>query len=486
MKKILLGICAIGLLASCDPSKDSVSTPDAIAESQLAAGFKYTQLAMNEDGSYVESATGNYFTFTSPRVVTIYRLNASGGEVILSKGSSSGMFTLKPTRGSDPNQTFYVRSREFNGQDVTISNNVTVEVPGELSLEMKIACSDGGSKVWKWDGTVFEDGAVWGNIGYTPGEDWTSGKWWGCPPEDLTGQLQHSNTGVATGEESSNAYMVFSEEGTITTFDGAGNQIRKGAFEIKDYDNGNKISVNDVPWKLGTLHTDAATILFPFKINGGGTTPTDFDIVKLTADKLQLVYADAGTGSWSEATYWCFKSNTDVGGMLAGYDEAGKDWTWDPSVTGAVWGNMGYCGGAGADVGTFGNGQWWGVTTSDEFNGQLQHTDTGTNIGDGDLDAYMNFAEGQVICYDASGKQIRKGAYELVPVTDNEWKVADMKTDAGSILWPFEINSGGNKPTIFEVVYMTGSQFTLVYPDGGDFGSNGGWGEASFWHFKAK
>jgi len=169
MKKILLGICAIGLLASCDPSKDSVSTPDAIAESQLAAGFKYTQLAMNEDGSYVESATGNYFTFTSPRVVTIYRLNASGGEVILSKGSSSGMFTLKPTRGSDPNQTFYVRSREFNGQDVTISNNVTVEVPGELSLEMKIACSDGGSKVWKWDGTVFEDGAVGGNSGYTPG-----------------------------------------------------------------------------------------------------------------------------------------------------------------------------------------------------------------------------------------------------------------------------------------------------------------------------
>lgn len=486
MKKLLLGICALGLFASCDPSKDSVGTPSPIAESQLSSDFKYTQLAMNEDGTYSESATGNFFKFSSSRVVTIYRLNASGGEVILSKGTSAGMFILKPTRGSDPNQTFYVRSREFDGSDVIVSRDVTVDVPGELPLEMKIACSDNGSKIWKWDGTVFDDGAVWGNIGYTPGEDWTSGKWWGCPPEDLTGQLQHSDTGVATGEESSNAYMVFSEEGTITTYDGAGNQIRKGAFEIKDYDNGNRIVVNDVAWKLGTLHTDAGTILFPFKINGGGTKPTDFDIVTLTVDKLQLVYADAGTGSWSEATYWCFKSNTDVGGMLAGYDEAGKDWTWDPSVTGAVWGNMGYCGGAGADVGTFGNGQWWGVTTSDEFNGQLQHTDTGTNIGDGDLDAYMNFAEGQVICYDASGKQIRKGAYELVPVTDNEWKVADMKTDAGSILWPFEINSGGNKPTIFEVVYMTGSQFTLVYPDGGDFGSNGGWGEASFWHFKAK
>jgi hypothetical protein len=27
---------------------------------------------------------------------------------------------------------------------------------------------------------------------------------------------------------------------------------------------------------------------------------------------------------------------------------------------------------------------------------------------------------------------------------------------------------------------------TLVYPDGGDFGSLGSWGEATFWQFKAK
>lgn len=489
MKKILLGICALGLFASCDPSKDSVGVPAPISESELAAGFTYTQT--DEAGS--PSSTGNFFEYTAPRVVTIYRLNNSGGQIILAKGSSAGSFILKPTRGSDPNQTFYVQSREFDGSVVTVPYNVTVEVPGELPLEMKIACSDGGTKTWTWDAGCVTSGdfagkVVWGNLGYTPGEDWNTGVWWGCLAEDLTGQLQHSNTGVATGEEDSRAYMVFSEEGTITTYDAGGNQIRKGAFEIKDYNNGEKIAVNDVAWKVGTLHTDPGTILFPFKINGGGATPTDFDIVKLTADQLQLVYADAGTGSWSEATYWGFKSTSDLAGMLAGYDEAGKDWTWDGSVheSGAVWGNMGYCGGSGADVGTFGNGYWWGVTTSDEFNGQLQHTDTGTNIGDGDLDATMNFAEGQVTCYDASGKQIRKGAYEIVPVSDNEWKVADLKTDAGSILWPFEINSGGNKPTIFELVYMTGSQFTLVYPDGGDFGSNGGWGEATYWHFKAK
>jgi hypothetical protein len=483
MKKILLGICALGLLASCDPSKDSVGVPAPITESELASGFTYTQ--MDEYGS--PSSTGNFFEFTAPRVVTIYRLNNSGGEVILSKGSSAGTFILKPTRGSDPSQTFYVRSREFNGSEVTISHNVTVDVPGELSLEMKIACSDSGTKTWTWDGSVHASGAVWGNIGYTPGEDWTSGYWWGCPAEELVGQLQHSNTGVATGEEDSRAFMVFSEEGSITTYDAGGNQIRKGAFEIKDYDNGNKTTVNDVPWKVGTLHTDAATILFPFKINGGGTTPTDFDIVKLTADQLQLVYADAGTASWSEATYWCFKSDTDLAGMLGGYDEAGKSWTWDTSITGAVWGNMGYSGGDGAAIGIDGGGaQWWGVTTSDEFNGQLQHTDTGTNIGDGDLDAYMTFAEGQITSYDASGKKIRGGAYTIDTSVASEWKVANLNTDAGSILWPFEINSGGGKPTTFEVVYLTGNKLTLVYPDGGDFGGLGGWGEASFWHFKAK
>ena len=490
MKKILLGICALGLFASCDPSKDSVGVPTPISESELASGFTYTQT--DEAGS--PSATGNFFQYTAPRVVTIYRLNSSGGQIILAKGSSAGSFILKPTRGSDPSQTFYVESREFDGSVVTAAYNVTVEVPGDLTTEMKIACSDNGTKKWTWDGSVHASGAVWGNIGYTPGEDWTSGYWWGCPAEELTGQLQHSDTGVATGEEDSRAYMIFSEEGTITTYDAGGNQIRKGAFEIQDYNNGEKIVVNDVPWKVGTLHTDAGTILWPFEINwkdkGHTPTPTDFDIVKLTADKLQLTYAAPGTGSWTEATYWCFKSNTDVGGMLAGYDEAGKDWTWDPSVTGAVWGNMGYCGGAGADVGISGNGQWWGVTSTEEFNGQLQHTDTGTNIGDGDLDAYMTFAEGQITSYDATGKQIRKGSFELSPIENNEWKVAELKTDAGSILWPFQINWKDNGypacPTIFEVVYLTGDKLTLVYPDGGDFGSNGGWGEASFWHFKAK
>ena len=170
---------------------------------------------------------------------------------------------------------------------------------------------------------------------------------------------------------------------------------------------------------------------------------------------------------------------------LASNDYGSKTWKWDPSITGAVWGNMGYCGGAGSDVGTAGNGQWWGVTSTDEFNGQLQHTEDGTNHGDGDIDAYMTFGtDGILNAYDAAGNQIRNGKYELVPVSGNDWKIADLNTTA--ILWPYEINSNGNIPGTYEVVYLTSDKMTLVYPDGGDFGALGGWGEASFWHFKAK
>ena len=51
---------------------------------------------------------------------------------------------------------------------------------------------------------------------------------------------------------------------------------------------------------------------------------------------------------------------------LASNDYGKKTWKWDTSVTGVVWGNMGYCGGAGVDVGLAGNGQWWGVVAESE------------------------------------------------------------------------------------------------------------------------
>ena len=85
-----------------------------------------------------------------------------------------------------------------------------------------------------------------------------------------------------------------------------------------------------------------------------------------------------------------------------------------------------------------------------------------------------------------NGTVINTGTFEFDTSVASEWKVANLNTTAGTILWPFEINSKGRMPTTFEVVYLTADKMCLVYPDNGDFGSLGNWGEASFWHFKAK
>ncbi len=486
MKKILLGIFALGLLASCDPAKDDVSAPAMISQSELENGFTYKQGYLDESGQFVESSTGSYFTYSCPRVVTIFRKNASGGEVVLAKGASAGSFVFKASRGSDPNQTFYVRAQGFDGQSVTASYDVTLEVPGDLTPEMKLACSDAGTKIWKWDTSIREDGGSWGNLGYTPGEDWTASIWFSCPPADLTGQLQHSDTHVATGEENPNAYMVFSEEGTITTFDGSGNQIRKGSFTIDGYNGGAKTEVNGVAWKVADLITDAGTILFPFKINGGGTKPTKFDIVKLTADKLQLVYADAGTGGWSEATWWAFTSTSDAEGLLTNYSNT-KQWMWDTTMRedGGSWGNFGYMPGEGSNW----QSSIWFSCPPAELVGQLQHSDTHAATGEEDPYAYMifDFDDATVTSYKADGTQIRKGAFEIDNWNQGNrnmsgevaWNLGTLKTDAGSILFPFHINSGGFKPTEFEILNLDGDHLQLVYAAPG----TGSWSEATWWAF---
>lgn len=465
------------LLTACDPAEDSYSNnAKDVAQGDLAGIVTFTQA--DENGN--AQADGNYFTFTtSPAtVVDIYTFRADGSENLLSHGVASGSFKYAPSRGSDPSQTLYVRAMNSDGSKVEATKQVTVFVPGELEPEVKLlASNDYGSKTWKWDPSI--TGAVWGNMGYQPGDGASvgiegNGQWWGVTStEEFNGQLQHTEDGTNHGDGDLDAYMVISEDGLVTSYDAKGNKIREGVFKVENYDPAGE-------WKVGDLKTNA--ILWPYEINSGGNIPGTYEIVYLTSDKMTLVYPDGGSqGGWGEASFWHFCSNSDISGMVAGYD-AGKSWTWDPSVTGAVWGNMGYQPGDGASVGTSGNGQWWGVTSTEEFNGQLQHTEDGTNHGDGDLDAYMTFGtDGLITSYSATGSVVRSGTYEFEPVSGSDWKIADLKTNA--ILWPYEINSGGNIPGTYEVVYLTGSKMTLVYPDGG---SQGGWGEASFWHFKAK
>jgi hypothetical protein len=508
MKKRNIGwVVALGLLTACDPSKDNIDMPTSdLSEQELSDGFSLKQY---EEDYVTESPTGNYFEFfTSPaRVVSIYQVSDDGSENVLVSGVPNGRFKIVPKRGNPESQTFYVKTQNFDGSTVTMSKNVSVYVPTELTSEMRLLASDAyGYKVWKWDTEFREDGAVWGNFPYTAvtADEFLGGSvWWGATPEDLTGQLEHSDTGVATGEESASAYMEFYDTGEIITYDQGGNQIRKGKYSVSGYDGSRHACSNGEQdeWSLGTFTATAGSILFPFKINGGGTTPTDFEIMQLDANHLKLIYADAGTAAWGESTWWAFKSNSDPEAALT--DFGTKAWTWDTEAYGnRVWGNVGYSNGVGDNFVNNGEGIWWGCSAEDLV-GQLEaHSDTGVATGEEDSNAYMTFdwKTGTVKSYDASGKEIRSGKYEItnwdakgertqaaINGEQAEWAYGTLHTDAGSILFPFQINwktdhDGVDKPTDFEIMQLDADHLKLIYvsPD------TPSWTEATWWAFKAK
>ena len=519
-KQILFMVAALGLLTACDPSKDSIGMPgdSGLTSDQLTSGFTVKQYS---DETYTtEAADGNYFTFTtSPsRVVTVYQLDDEGTRNVLVSGVANGKFKIVPKRGNPSQQTFFIETKDFNGNTITGEKTVNVFVPSELSADMRLLASDSyGSKTWYWDTEWREDGRVWGNMGYAAagGDSWIAngdGIWWGATPEELTGQMQHTETGVATGEESSAARMVIYDDGNIACFDAGGNQIRKGKTTGVEGWTGNRDKASadgsQANWSYGTLVTTEGAILFPFQINNHSDDnpdktlyPTRFEVMQLDANHLKLVYPRIGTGSWTEATWWAFKSNSDPEGALT--DFGTKAWTWDTEwrEDGRVWGNMGYAAAGGDSWIANGDGIWWGATP-EELVGQMQHSDTGKATGEESSDAYMTFdwKTGKVTSYDGAGNAIRSGNFEIQnwsetrsqPSADGSqanWAYGTLYTDAGSILFPFQINSHSDDnpdktttPTSFEIMQLDADHMKLVYPRIG----TGSWTEATWWAFKKK
>lgn len=481
-KSILLFAMGLVVLTACDPEKESKDLElNIVSESALDGCLKIVQT----DASGNPAADGNYFTYTtSPATeVAFYNIAASGDENVLAHGSS-GSFVVMPKRGSDPNQTIYVRVVNTDGSISKITKTFNVFVKQDLDPEIRLLASDAyGKKVWKWDTSI--TGAFWGNMGYSGGDgsaigiDGGGAQWWGmASDEDFPQQLQHSHDGAYHGE-GLKAWMEFDEDGMVKCYNENGELYLSDSYAVENYDPNGQ-------WRKGLLKTKA--ILWPYEINSGGNVPGEYEIVYLTADKMTLVYPDGGEygglGNWGEATFWHFYSDSDIEGMAVGYGKtASKDWTWDYDGTNPVWGNMGYLPGTGQSVGTERNGQWWGCITEEDFAGQTQHSG-GSLHGDESPNAYFTLdAEGNISRYAGDGSLLNKGSYSFDVVSGDEWKVATLNTSAGTILWPFEINSDGNMPTWFDVVYLTADKMCLVYPDGG---SQGSWGEATFWHFKAK
>jgi hypothetical protein len=92
--------------------------------------------------------------------------------------------------------------------------------------------------------------------------------------------------------------------------------------------------------------------------------------------------------------------------------------------------------------------------------------------------------DGNVNCYNADGSKIRGGSYELDMYSDGRnagWELGKLKTQ--NILWPFSINEGGKVAPEFDVMYMDGTNMTLVYTKNSAPGS---WDEITFWLFGPK
>lgn len=160
------------------------------------------------------------------------------------------------------------------------------------------------SRKWSWANDGSE---VWGNAGNSGnGTGFTGtvvdGKWWGVvDAADLAGQKEHAG-GSLYGDESNDAYMIFGE-GQVTSYAADGSKIRGGNYELNIYPNGRNGN-----WELGKLTTSEPALLFPWSINENGKAVTEFDVMYMDGDYMNLVYTKGnGAGSWGEITYWRFK-----------------------------------------------------------------------------------------------------------------------------------------------------------------------------------
>ena len=473
------------MLTACDPIKDSKDLDyTSLTSSNLLEGAEFSQYA--DAACTTPQADGNYIKYNIPKAsgIYIYYLKNDGSEFKLSSGPAGGVFNFVPARGSDPNQTVYFKFVNAKGEETIATKEFTVQVAAELKEEIKYLASNAyGKKTWTWNvGNTNSGGHVWGNFGADGswrGESLSDFVWWGVDDAaELLDQLGHSVTGEATGEENNDATMVFTEDGLVKCYDASGKEIRSGSYEVKDWTG----ELNG--FKYGTLHTSEGATLFPFEINAGGRYVTDYWIFTLTTDNLVLVYPDNGAFSgWSEGTYWNFKSDSDVSGMMTDYGE--KTWTWNTGNTttsGHVWGNFGADGNwRGENLSDF---VWWGVDDAADLTGQLGHSVTGEATGEEDNDATMVlYEDGTVKCYNGTGSEIRSGSYEIDLSTADVWKLGTFKTTEAATLFPFEINAGGRYVTDFQIWKITDSEMVLTYPDNGAFS---GWSEGTYWSFKKK
>lgn len=466
---------AVGMaFAACEPTLIDGPEPFGKVESTvLANGITYQQFA--DEACTQPDEAGNFVKFNSAAGIVQVFVESTGAHIFTGAG---GVVKIPVKRGQEPSTNLIFRIANADGTFTDAVKTFACTPPTELSPEMLILASDNGQKVWKW-----APAAVYGNAGHTgaganfnaPGV--VDGIWWGCESADaLMDQLAHSG-GTAYGDEANGAYMVFSEDGVVTSYKPTGEVIRSGKFEVKNYDPSRASG-----WELGKLTTSEPALLFPWKVNGGGTPVTEYDIMYFTPQAMTLVHtAGQAAGGWGEITHWSF-----IGGSP---DPLTIEGTWTYGANG--YGNGGHAG-AGAAFNAPGvvDGNWWGVATGDELADQLAHAG-GTATGDESSEAYMVFEGNTVTTYAPDGSKVRGGEWTAV-MNDYAsgagrgaagWELGKLTTSEPALLFPWMVNGGGTPVTEFDIMYFDANNMTLVYTAGQ---ASGGWGEITHWVFVRK
>ncbi|MBQ3245712.1 MAG: hypothetical protein IJB06_03260 [Bacteroidales bacterium] len=476
MKKIKLiaMTAAMGMaFAACQPTLIDGPEPfDTVEAEVLAEGITYVQY--EDEACTIPNEAGNYLKFNSSAgVVQVF---LEGNEAPLYTGAG-GVVKIPVKRGQEPSANLIFRLVNADGTFTETGKTFSCTPPTELAPEMLILVSDNGQKVWRYAAST-----PYGNAGHSgngAGFDGGAidGKWWGVDCADsLTTQLAHAG-GAATGDESNNAYMVFTEDGVVTTYGPAGNVIRGGKFEIKNYD-----PARSGGWEIGKLVTSEPALLFPWSMNEGGKGVTEYDIMYLTPQQMNLVYTKGNaSGSWSEISYWQFIAGSP--------DPLTMEGTWTYGTNG--YGNGGHAG-AGANYNGPGviDGNWWSVASGDELADQLAHAG-GAATGDESAEAYMVFEGDNVTTYGPDGNKIRGGTWTAV-MNDYAsgagrgaagWELGKLTTSEPAILFPWMVNGNGTPVTEFDIMYFDANNMTLVYTNGQ---ASGGWGEITHWVFVRK
>lgn len=270
-KSILyISMLVMFLFAACEPIENRLPMGDTITAEQLdisatplmVNGKRSNKIVMENHSPVLSS--WNYGVGVSQKMTDTVLLVITGDNEIVFTG--------------------------LNPDGTTITKSLTVNVE-ELSFpvpkEWAFLCGD-GAKEWVW-----ADGNCWGNGGYLA--TFGGPAWW---------VLNKTAVEEQAAGEGLDASMVFSISGASLTKNKNNGTKAVGGFSFDM--SKKKVTSGGATWAIGQFKTVGVTVLAGVSPDEGKIPVNTYDILELTADRLVLAYAPAGTGEWGAAYFWVF------------------------------------------------------------------------------------------------------------------------------------------------------------------------------------